>query len=182
VFQSLLQTGSEIPGQVTPAIADILQAVGALAVYAVDSILMQRPRAWNYRRMSLAVQDITEPSAVLGSLSDDELQAAYDFVLERFALELLIGAHKNSEWAGGKLVIDANHGPFIFCKLPSTPLSSKCSDGALWCVADSTGAGETIRSWKRQRSRVFSGHSGRQLLCRQKTLETSDLRFPAHRP
>jgi len=32
-------------------------------------------------------------------------------VLERFALELLIGAHENSEWAGGKLVIDANHGP-----------------------------------------------------------------------
>jgi hypothetical protein len=59
----------------------------------------------------LLVQDITEPSAVLGSLSDHELQAAYDFVLERFALELLIGAHENSEWSGGKLLIDANHGP-----------------------------------------------------------------------
>ena len=35
----------------------------------------------------LLVQDITEPSAVLGPLSDEELQAAYDFVLERFALE-----------------------------------------------------------------------------------------------
>ena len=38
----------------TPAIADSLQAVGALAVYAVDTLLMPRPRAWNYRRISLA--------------------------------------------------------------------------------------------------------------------------------
>jgi hypothetical protein len=59
----------------------------------------------------LLVQDITEPSAVLGPLSDDELEAAYDFVLEHFALELLIGADKNSDWSNGKLVIDANHGP-----------------------------------------------------------------------
>src|SRR5271168_2211723 len=59
----------------------------------------------------LLVQDITEPSAVLGSLSDHDLQAAYDHVLEQFALELLIGAHENSEWSNGKLVIDANHGP-----------------------------------------------------------------------
>ncbi len=58
----------------------------------------------------LLVQDITEPSAVLGSLNDDELQATYDHVLEQFALELLIGAHENSEWSHGKLVIDANHG------------------------------------------------------------------------
>ena len=59
----------------------------------------------------LLVQDITEPSAVLGSFSDDELEAAYDHVLEQFALELLIGAHENSEWSAGKLVINANHGP-----------------------------------------------------------------------
>ena len=59
----------------------------------------------------LLVQDITEPSAVLGSLSRHDLQAAYDFVLERCALELLIGAHENSDWSDGKLVIDANHGP-----------------------------------------------------------------------
>lgn len=59
----------------------------------------------------LLVQDITEPSAVLGSLSDHDLQAAYDHVLEQFALELLIGAHKNSDWFNGKLIIDANHGP-----------------------------------------------------------------------
>ena len=62
-------------------------------------------------RDELLVKDITEPSSALGSLSDDELQAAYDFVLERFALELLIGAHENSEWSNRKLVIAANHGP-----------------------------------------------------------------------
>ena len=33
----------------TPAIADILQAVGALVVYAVDSILMERPRGLSAR-------------------------------------------------------------------------------------------------------------------------------------
>ncbi|MFN7543639.1 MAG: hypothetical protein ACK5TN_12705 [Acidobacteriota bacterium] len=59
----------------------------------------------------LLVQDITEPSAVLGSLSDHELQAAYDFVLEQFALELLIGAHQDSEWSDGNLTISANLGP-----------------------------------------------------------------------
>jgi molybdopterin/thiamine biosynthesis adenylyltransferase len=38
----------------TPAITDILQAVGALAVYAIDTLLMARARGWNYRRISLA--------------------------------------------------------------------------------------------------------------------------------
>jgi molybdopterin/thiamine biosynthesis adenylyltransferase len=38
----------------TPAIADILQAVGALVVYAVDTLLMNRPRLWNYRRISFS--------------------------------------------------------------------------------------------------------------------------------
>ena len=38
----------------TPAIADILQAVGSLAVYAVDTLLMRRTRNWNYRRVSLS--------------------------------------------------------------------------------------------------------------------------------
>jgi molybdopterin/thiamine biosynthesis adenylyltransferase len=38
----------------TPAVADILQAVGALAVYAVDTLLISRPRAWNYRRVCLS--------------------------------------------------------------------------------------------------------------------------------
>lgn len=38
----------------TPAIADILQAVGALTVYAVDTCVVDRPRKWNYRRMFLS--------------------------------------------------------------------------------------------------------------------------------
>jgi molybdopterin/thiamine biosynthesis adenylyltransferase len=38
----------------TPAMTDILQAVGALAVYAVDTCLMARPRTWNYRRIWLS--------------------------------------------------------------------------------------------------------------------------------
>jgi molybdopterin/thiamine biosynthesis adenylyltransferase len=37
----------------TPAIADILQTLGGLVVYAVDTLLMKRPRNWNYRRLSL---------------------------------------------------------------------------------------------------------------------------------
>jgi hypothetical protein len=59
----------------------------------------------------LLVQDITEPSAVLGSLSDDDLQAANDHILNQFALALLIGADRNSQWRDGNLVIAANHGP-----------------------------------------------------------------------
>jgi molybdopterin/thiamine biosynthesis adenylyltransferase len=38
----------------TPAVADILQAVGSMVVYAVDTLLMKRPRTWNYRRISLS--------------------------------------------------------------------------------------------------------------------------------
>ena len=40
----------------TPAIADVLQAIGAMVVYAVDSLLVNRNRVWNYRRVSLADQ------------------------------------------------------------------------------------------------------------------------------
>ena len=38
----------------TPAIADILQAMGSLAVYAIDTLIMRRPRTWSYRRLSLS--------------------------------------------------------------------------------------------------------------------------------
>jgi hypothetical protein len=58
----------------------------------------------------LLVKDIDQPSAVLGSLSDEKLHTFYDSVLEQFALELLIGAHQNSEWSDGKLVIAGNRG------------------------------------------------------------------------
>jgi hypothetical protein len=38
----------------TPAIADILQLIGALTVYTVDTLLMNRSRSWNYRRVNLS--------------------------------------------------------------------------------------------------------------------------------
>ena len=38
----------------TPAVADILQTIGGLAAYAVDTVLMRRSREWNYRRLCLA--------------------------------------------------------------------------------------------------------------------------------
>ncbi|MFY9570953.1 MAG: ThiF family adenylyltransferase [Blastocatellia bacterium] len=41
----------------TPAIADVLQAVGALTVYAVDTCLMDRPRKWNYRQIYLSTRE-----------------------------------------------------------------------------------------------------------------------------
>ena len=48
----------------TPAIADILQAVGALAVYALDTLLMDRPRYWNYRRITLSDAELDGGSLV----------------------------------------------------------------------------------------------------------------------
>jgi len=38
----------------TPACRDILKAVGALVIYAVDSLIMPRPRNWNVRHCFLA--------------------------------------------------------------------------------------------------------------------------------
>ena len=38
----------------TPAIADILQALGSLVVFATDSMIMSRTRTWNYRRLTLS--------------------------------------------------------------------------------------------------------------------------------
>lgn len=38
----------------TPAVADILESVGALVAYAVDTCLMGRRRSWNYRRVWLS--------------------------------------------------------------------------------------------------------------------------------
>lgn len=37
----------------TPAMGDVLQIVGSLAVYAIDTCVMGRLRAWNYRRVNL---------------------------------------------------------------------------------------------------------------------------------
>jgi hypothetical protein len=38
----------------TPAIADILQAVGAFVVYTVDTLLLNRKRNWSYRTVNLS--------------------------------------------------------------------------------------------------------------------------------
>jgi hypothetical protein len=38
----------------TPAVADVLQVAGGLAIYAADTLLMNRNRDWNYRDTSLA--------------------------------------------------------------------------------------------------------------------------------
>lgn len=38
----------------TPAIADILQVVGAMAAYGIDSLLTSRSRTWTYRRIELS--------------------------------------------------------------------------------------------------------------------------------
>jgi adenylyltransferase/sulfurtransferase len=38
----------------TPAVLDVLQAVAALAVYAIDTCLMHRVRHWNYRSIRLS--------------------------------------------------------------------------------------------------------------------------------
>lgn len=49
----------------TPAVADILQVVGGLAVYATDTLLMERARNWNYRRISLVDQTLDGATQVL---------------------------------------------------------------------------------------------------------------------
>jgi hypothetical protein len=38
----------------TPASKDILKVVGGVALYGIDSLLMDRNRSWNYRRIHLA--------------------------------------------------------------------------------------------------------------------------------
>jgi hypothetical protein len=38
----------------TPAMSEILQTVGGLAVYAIDTVVTSRGRNWNYRSVHLA--------------------------------------------------------------------------------------------------------------------------------
>jgi adenylyltransferase/sulfurtransferase len=38
----------------TPAVKDILKVVGGLALYAIDTLLMERKRNWNFRNVHLA--------------------------------------------------------------------------------------------------------------------------------
>ena len=57
----------------------------------------------------LLVQDITEPSAILGALSGDELETAYDHVLEQFALELLVDARHDLQQRAFAGAVGAEH-------------------------------------------------------------------------
>jgi molybdopterin/thiamine biosynthesis adenylyltransferase len=45
---------TSLPCPGTPAIADILQLVGSLATYSIDSVLLTRKRSWNYRAIHLS--------------------------------------------------------------------------------------------------------------------------------
>lgn len=51
LFPDLGKGKSPCPG--VPAVLDILATLGGLALYAVDSLLMERKRSWNYRAVSL---------------------------------------------------------------------------------------------------------------------------------
>jgi len=54
--------GTESPCPDTPAIKDILKVVGGLVLYAIDTIICQRRRTWNYRVIHLAgfLQDFSQ--------------------------------------------------------------------------------------------------------------------------
>jgi molybdopterin/thiamine biosynthesis adenylyltransferase len=58
----------------TPAIADILAMIGALAAYALDSLLMRRKRVWNYRRITLSDRCL-DGSEVIPSRLDCRISA-----------------------------------------------------------------------------------------------------------
>ena len=48
----------------TPAVADIVQLIGAFAVYVVDTVFMNRPRNWNYRRANLSAGTLDGAGAI----------------------------------------------------------------------------------------------------------------------
>ena len=60
------------PSPGTPAIADILQTVGALVVHAIDTLLMTRPRNWKYRRICLS-DGAGDGAALIGQRPDCRL-------------------------------------------------------------------------------------------------------------
>ena len=47
-------TDDRQPCPATPAVKDILKSVGGVALYAIDSLLMRRARAWNYFFLDLS--------------------------------------------------------------------------------------------------------------------------------
>ena len=68
LFPDIVEDG-RFPCPGTPAIADILQLVGALSVYAVDTCVMKRRRDWNYRGVFLA--DGSSDAAQLITVRED---------------------------------------------------------------------------------------------------------------
>ncbi|HTU44210.1 MAG TPA: ThiF family adenylyltransferase [Bryobacteraceae bacterium] len=73
---------SRFPCPATPAITDILQATGALVVYAVDTLLLNRPRAWNHRRVRLS-SGMNDASCILPINSICVIHGRLDETTER---------------------------------------------------------------------------------------------------
>ncbi len=44
----------------SPAVKDVLKLMGALALYSIDSMTMDRPRTWNYRDLYLSDPEFSE--------------------------------------------------------------------------------------------------------------------------
>jgi molybdopterin/thiamine biosynthesis adenylyltransferase len=54
VFPRIAAAGIERqPCRAVPATADILHVLGGIVLYSIDSVLMNRPRAWNFRSVHL---------------------------------------------------------------------------------------------------------------------------------
>jgi molybdopterin/thiamine biosynthesis adenylyltransferase len=53
VFPRTAAAGQRQPCQPSPAVIDILRVVGGMVSYAVDSLLMDRPRGWSFRSVDL---------------------------------------------------------------------------------------------------------------------------------
>jgi hypothetical protein len=109
----------------TPAVADILQATGSFAVYAVDTLTMNRSRTWNYRRLSLS----------------DPAQDGGSMVAQRDGCELCNQQDKNKARAGPDLLATAAR----FCAGLPNPNPSLCGVIRDWAHA----RGRNLRSyWK----------------------------------
>lgn len=54
----------EEPCPGSPAVKDVLKLMGALVIYAVDSLFMDRPRRWNYREIYLPDGEFDQASVV----------------------------------------------------------------------------------------------------------------------
>lgn len=48
-----IAAGERIPCDTAAAVKDLCKTISGLALYGIDSVLMDRPRAWNYRSVSM---------------------------------------------------------------------------------------------------------------------------------